>query len=63
MPLFASFEQKFKIKKMPKLGCPNCFIVNKLKENVALPIKGCLVAKAFGCLHEVLGSNSSNSCT
>jgi len=43
MPLFASFEQKFKIKKMPKLGCPNCFIVNKLKENVALPIKGCVI--------------------
>ncbi len=29
---------------MPKLGFPNCFIVNKLKQNVAqsLPIKSCV---------------------
>jgi hypothetical protein len=35
MPLFASIEQKIKIKKMPKLGFPNCFIINKIKQNVA----------------------------
>jgi len=43
MPLFASFEQKFKFKKMVKLGFPNYVIINKLKENVAhvLPTKSC----------------------
>jgi hypothetical protein len=35
MPLFASFEQKLKLKNMPKLGFPNCFIVNNIKQNVA----------------------------
>ncbi len=35
MPLFASFEQIFFKKHMPKLGFPNCFIVNMIKENVA----------------------------
>jgi hypothetical protein len=34
MHLFASFEQKLKYKKMPKLGFPNYFIVNKRKQNV-----------------------------
>jgi len=34
MHLFASFEQKLKLKQMPKLGFPNCFTVNKIKENV-----------------------------
>jgi len=43
MPLFASFEQKFKNIYMPKLGFSKCFIVNKIKENVAqtLPTKNC----------------------
>jgi hypothetical protein len=44
MHLFISFEQKkFKIK-MPKLGFSNCFIVNKIKENVAqaLLTKSCV---------------------
>jgi hypothetical protein len=31
MPLFASFEGKKIKKKMPKLGFPNYFIVNKIK--------------------------------
>jgi len=44
MHLFASFEQKLKFKKMPKLGFPNYFIVNKIKENVAQasPTKSCV---------------------
>ncbi len=44
MPLFSSFEQKLKFLKMPKLGFPNCFIVSKIKENVAqaLPTKSCV---------------------
>jgi len=45
MPLFISFEQKFKLQKYAKLGFPNCFIVNKIKENVAkvLPTKSCVI--------------------
>jgi hypothetical protein len=36
LPLFASFEQKIKIEKMcQSWDFPNCFIVNKIKENVA----------------------------
>jgi hypothetical protein len=44
MPLFASFEQNFKLKKMPKLEFLNCFIVNKIKQNVAqvLLTKSCV---------------------
>ncbi len=44
MPLFASFEQKIKQKKMPQLGFPNYFIVNKMKKNVAqvLPTMSCV---------------------
>ncbi len=41
MPLFASLEKTLKFKKMSKLGFPNYFIVNKIKQNVAeaLPTK------------------------
>jgi len=44
MPFFASFEQKLKLKNMPNLGFLNCFIVNKIKENIAqfLPKKSCV---------------------
>ncbi len=35
MPLFVSFEKTNNNKKMPKLGFPNYFIVNKIKQNVA----------------------------
>jgi len=35
MLLFVSFEKTNNNKKMPKLGFPNYFIVNKIKQNVA----------------------------
>ncbi len=47
---------------MPKLGFPNCFIVNNIKQNVAqvLPTKSCVTwwLRHLDCHYELLGSNS-----
>jgi hypothetical protein len=54
-------------KNMPKLGFPNYFIVNKVKQNVAqtLQSKICVIwwLRQLDASMRFLGSNSCNSCT
>ncbi len=42
---------------MPKLGFPNCFIINNIKKKCCTSFANKelydLVANAFGCLHEL----------